>query len=162
MLRDGPAPPRPTYPPAQERALRTWIALTRCHAALSRADAQLIRRHGLTPPQFAVLEALYLHGSLPLSQLGERLLVTSGNITYVVDNLVALGYVARDRCATDRRIVYARLTPRGAALLEAAFPAHAEGIERLFEVLTAREQDELRRLLKKLGRATERGDVEGG
>ncbi len=113
----------------------------------------MIRRYGLTPPQFALLEALYHLGPLPLSQVSEKLLVTSGNVTYVVDNLCSLGLVVRERCASDRRVIYATLTSKGEALLDEVFPRHAAEVEQLFAALPPADQNELRRLLKRLGRA---------
>ncbi|MGE0353299.1 MAG: MarR family winged helix-turn-helix transcriptional regulator [Gemmatimonadales bacterium] len=141
------------YPPDQQLALRTWVALARCYASVARASDRLVRSYGLTPPQFALLEALYHLGRLPLSEIGQKLLVTSGNVTYVMDNLCQLGLVERERCDTDRRVVYARLTSRGEALIARTFPRHAEEITNLFAALSPAEQEALRGLLKKLGTA---------
>lgn len=113
----------------------------------------MIRAYGLTTPQFALMEALYHLGPLPLSEIGQKLLVTSGNVTYVMDNLCELGLVMRDRSPDDRRVIYARLTPKGEALIERIFPRHANEVRELFSVLTPEEQNQLRTLLKKLGRA---------
>ncbi len=141
------------YPPDQDRALRTWISLARCYASVSRSADRLIRAYGLTTPQFALMEALYHLGPLPLSEIGQKLLVTSGNVTYVMDNLCDLGLVERERSAADRRVTRARLTPKGDALIGQTFPRHAKEVFELFSVLSPDEQDLLRSLLKKLGRA---------
>ncbi|MEO8224460.1 MAG: MarR family transcriptional regulator [Gammaproteobacteria bacterium] len=146
-------PPDHSYPPEQDRALRTWISLARCYASVSRATDRMIRAYGLTTPQFALMEALYHLGSLPLSEIGQKLLVTSGNVTYVMDNLVELGLVSRERCESDRRVIYAKLTPKGEAMIERIFPRHANEVRELFAVLSPEEQNQLRDLLKKLGRA---------
>ncbi|MEO8200387.1 MAG: MarR family transcriptional regulator [Gemmatimonadota bacterium] len=111
----------------------------------------MIRSYGLTTPQFALMEALYHLGRLPLSEIGQKLLVTSGNVTYVMDNLCELGLVVRERCADDRRVIYAKLTPKGEALIDKTFPRHAAEILELFSALSPEEQDTLRALLKKLG-----------
>jgi MarR family transcriptional regulator, 2-MHQ and catechol-resistance regulon repressor len=142
-----------TYPPDQDRALRTWISLARCYASVSRAADRMIRSYGLTTPQFALMEALYHLGPLPLSEIGQKLLVTGGNVTYVMDNLCELGLVIRERCAADRRVIYAKLTPKGDALIARIFPTHAKEVQELFSVLSTEEQDSLRTLLKKLGHA---------
>jgi len=141
------------YPPDQDRALRTWISLARCFASVGHAADRMIRSYGLTTPQFALLEALYHLGPLPLSEIGQKLLVTSGNVTYVMDNLCQMGLVVRERCEEDRRVIYAKLTPKGEALIDETFPHHAEEIRDLFAVLSPEEQDSLRSLLKKLGAA---------
>lgn len=157
-------PPPPAAPPhgygaATGRALALWVALARCAASVHRVSARDIQRYGLTQPQFAVLEVLYHKGPLPLCAIGEKLLVTSGNITYVADQLEKAGYVRRERNAEDRRVVHARLTPKGAALLSRIFPEHAGAIARAAARLTPREQAALARLLKKWGRAVQAAGV---
>ena len=71
----------------EERALRLWIALARCYSTMSREISTRVTEYGLTTPQFGVLEALHHLGPLPLGELADKLLVTGGNITYVMDRL---------------------------------------------------------------------------
>ena len=97
-------PPARSYGAATDRALGLWVALARCAASVHRVSARDIQRHGLTQPQFAVLEVLHHKGPLPLCAIGAKLLVTSGNVTYVADQLEKAGYLRRERSATDRRV----------------------------------------------------------
>ena len=127
------------------------MALARCYSTITRAAARDVARHDLSLPQFAVLEALYHKGPLPLGEIGALLLVTGGNITYLVDHLEERGLVKRERKVNDRRVTYAALTPRGTALLDRIFPQHARYIGSLFATLDPDELAELRRLIKKLG-----------
>lgn len=147
---DVPAPR--TWGDSQERALRMWIALARCYASYARAVAFKVQEYDLTPPQFGVLEALYHLGPLSLGDLAGKLLVTGGNVTYVMDRLEEQGLVYRERSPADRRIIQAKLTERGHALIAEVFPGHGDFIEELSGALTAEEQEDLRALLKKLGR----------
>jgi MarR family 2-MHQ and catechol resistance regulon transcriptional repressor len=142
-----------SYGAAADRALNLWVALARCASTVSRISARDIQGYGLTQPQFAVLEVLYHKGPLPLNAIGEKLLVTGGNITYVADQLEQAGYLRRDRSAVDRRVVLATLTPKGGALLDHCFPQHALHMAEAAGALTPREQDALARLLKKWGKA---------
>jgi MarR family 2-MHQ and catechol resistance regulon transcriptional repressor len=148
-----PAAPRRSYGVATDRALNLWVALARCASSVARVSARDIQRYGLTQAQFAVLEVLYHKGPMPLCAIGEKLLVTSGNITYVADQLEAAGYLRRVRSPDDRRVVLAHLRPRGAALLKRIFPRHAVRIGDVARALGSREQVELARLLKKWGKA---------
>jgi MarR family 2-MHQ and catechol resistance regulon transcriptional repressor len=155
---DAPAPR--DWPDDQERALRLWIALARCYATYARAISCKIGEYGLTPPQFGILEALYHLGPLSLGDLADKLLVTGGNVTYVMDRLEEQGLVHRERSPVDRRIIQAKLTERGHALIAQVFPGHGAFIEELSAALSPQEQEELRALLKKLGRAIrERGAI---
>jgi MarR family transcriptional regulator, 2-MHQ and catechol-resistance regulon repressor len=78
--------------------------------------------------------------------------VTGGNVTYVMDRLEQQGLVERERSAEDRRVVRARLTAEGRQLVASVFPEHATAIAELARHLEPGEQEELRRLLKQLGR----------
>jgi MarR family 2-MHQ and catechol resistance regulon transcriptional repressor len=149
----GPDPaPRRSYGAEADRALNLWVALARCTASMSRVSAKDIQRYGLTQAQFAVLEVLYHKGPMPLCSIGEKLLVTSGNITFVADQLEKSGLVRRQRSTEDRRVTIARLTPKGEALMERHFPEHASVIAKAAGVLSPRDQASLARLLKRWGK----------
>ena len=144
---------------AQEDALRLWIALARCYSTFSRAVGLKIQEYGLTTPQFGVLEALYHLGPLSLGDLANKLLVTGGNVTYVMDRLEEQGYVYRERSPEDRRVIQAKLTEEGRALIRDVFPGHAEFVEQLTRHLQPMGRHELRHLLKKLGRGIAAEDL---
>lgn len=140
------------YPPAQVMALRLWIALARCYGTVHRAVAHKVDEYDLTTAQFGVLEVLHHLGPVTLGDLADKLLVTGGNVTYVMDRLQKEGLVTRRRCSQDRRVVWAQLTDEGKSLIEEVFPGHALYIEELVSELEPDERTELRRLLKKLGK----------
>jgi MarR family 2-MHQ and catechol resistance regulon transcriptional repressor len=79
--------------------------------------------------------------------------VTGGNVTYVMDRLEEQGLAYRERSPSDRRIIQAKLTHEGKALIARVFPEHGAYIEKLAGNLSVEEQDVARTLLKKLGRA---------
>lgn len=136
----------------EERALRLWIALARSTSTFTRVVAGRVLEYGLTLPQFGVLEALHHLGSMPLGELADKLLVTGGNVTYVMDRLEEQGLVSRTRCGKDRRVVWACLTDEGRSLITDVFPGHAAFVHDLVSVLAPDEQETLRTLLKKLGK----------
>jgi len=113
----------------QGTALRLWVTLARCHATYAKAVASKVQDYGLTPPQFGTLEALYHLGPLSLGELADKLLVTGGNVTYVMDRLQDQGLVYRYRRTDDRRVIEAKLTPEGRELVAEVFPAHASYME---------------------------------
>lgn len=140
-----------SYGAATDRSLRLWVALARCAASVHRVSARDIQRYGLTQPQFAVLEVLHHKGPLPLRVLGQKLLVTGGNVTYVADQLEKAGYLRRERSASDRRVIRGCLTAKGASLMARIFPEHARAITRAAAALSPRDQTALARLLVKWG-----------
>jgi MarR family transcriptional regulator, 2-MHQ and catechol-resistance regulon repressor len=145
--------------PAQERALKLWVVLARAYAAVERLTAADIARHDLTITEFGILEVLHHRGPLLLGEIQRKVLVTSGGITYLVDRLVEKGLVRREESPTDRRARFAVLTPAGSALIGRIFPDHATMLADVLSGLTAREQEEATRLLRRLGtHAAERAE----
>lgn len=136
----------------EEQALRLWITLARCYVTFSRAVACKVAEYDLTAPQFGVMEALYHLGPLSLGELAEKLLVTGGNVTYVMDRLEAQDLVVRERSGDDRRVVRAHLTSKGRSTMEGVFPGHVDFVRSLVNGLDPEDQVTLRSLLKKLGK----------
>lgn len=144
------------------QALNAYINLFRASDSLAaRANARL-EGAGLTTGQFGVLEALLHLGPLCQRDLGEKLLRTGGNITLVVDNLERDGLVRRERGRRDRRLVTVRLTRKGEKLIRKVFPGHAKAIAEEMNHLTNAEQEQLRRLCRKLGRGVAEKSNTGG
>jgi MarR family 2-MHQ and catechol resistance regulon transcriptional repressor len=141
--------------PKQVRALNAYIPLLRAANSLAARTAAAYEAAGLTVSQFGALEALLHLGPLCQRELGQKLLKSGGNITLVVDNLEKQGWVRRERRTDDRRMVTVRLTPAGRRLVARLFPAHAAAVAREMQHLSDSEQDELRRLCRKVGRRQE-------
>ncbi len=138
--------------PAEVRGLDVFIKLTRAtHAMLTRLEPN-ITRHGITGTQFGLLEALLHVGPLNQRELGEKMLMSKGNISIVVSNLAKQGLVKRVPDTSDRRRTVIHLTPAGRKLIAKIFPEQVKAILAEFSVLSAPEQDTLAALMKKLGR----------
>jgi MarR family 2-MHQ and catechol resistance regulon transcriptional repressor len=141
----------------REISLKLWVVLARAFRAMADRSRRDIERHGLTGSEFAVLEALHHKGDLPIGDLGDRVLLTSGSMTYVVDKLARRGLLSRRRCTQDQRVRYAAITPAGRRLLASIFPDHVEEIRRATAGLSAEEKRSATVLLKRLGLAAEHG-----
>ena len=132
-------------------SLKLFVVLSRAHRTITDKANQSIQRFGLNPTEFAVLELLYHKGTQPLQQIGGKILLASGSITYVVDKLEGKGLLARKACEKDRRVTYAELTDKGNELLNEIFPQHEHRIDELVAGLTKEEKEKAIQLLKKLG-----------
>ena len=154
--------PEPEYSPsgeeATQRALRLFVVLMRCSNAVAEQTRRDIAQYDLSASEFAVLELLYHKGPTLLGVIAERVLLTSGSMTYVIDQLEKQGLVQRIACPTDRRRIHADLTEAGRAKIAAIFPGHAERIRQAMAALSPQEQEEAIRLLKQLGLAQENSD----
>lgn len=134
-----------------EQSLKLFIVLSRAYRAVNDQVNKSIQSFGVNPTEFAVLELLYHKGDQPLQQIGEKILLASGSITYVVDKLEQKGLIVRKACEKDRRVTYASITEQGKAFIEEVFPQHAQTIHETVSGLTAEEKDKAIDLLKKLG-----------
>ena len=137
------------------RALNAYINLVRASDSVLSKIAVHLESERVTMGQFAVLEALLHLGPMCQHALAEKLLRSGGNMTLVVDNLQKHGWVKRQRQEKDRRMVEIHLTPKGRRLITRVFPEHAKVIARVMGELTPAEQEDLRRIARKLGRGAE-------
>ncbi|TQR11665.1 MarR family winged helix-turn-helix transcriptional regulator [Psychrobacillus soli] len=132
-------------------ALKLFVVLSRAHKVIHECTNQFFQENGLNPTEFAVLELLYHKGKQPLQQIGNKILLASGSITYVVDKLEGRGYITRVSSDTDRRVTYAEITKEGTTFMDELFPRHEQQLKQLMDVLSAEEKDQMIELLKKLG-----------
>ena len=126
---------------------------------LSDFDAT-VGRHGLT---FARYEALVLlafsrEGHLPMSKIGQRLMVHPTSVTNIVQRLVRQGLVEQAPNPADGRGMLAAITPAGRDVMEAATSDLVAGGFSLGS-LTPREHEQLFALLRKVRLAA--GDFSG-
>lgn len=134
-----------------DMALGVWVKLARAASTMGKLSSENIRAFGLTEPQFAALECLGHLGTLKLSVLSKKMLVSGGNLTIIIDNLEKERLVERIPSKEDRRAILVQLTSKGQKLFKDIFLKHAEFIANIASVLTEKEQQALANLLKKLG-----------
>lgn len=148
-------------PKHPDRSVRTWRSMVRGAAAVGQVLRRGLQDCGLSAAQLGVLGVVVEagDGGIKLSDIGERLLVTCGNITGLVDRLEEEGYVAREAHPSDRRAILAKSTPKGRGMYADIAPAHRERIVGIMSCLSTKEQKTLRKLL---GRVADRADTIGG
>ena len=132
------------------QALRLYVALTRTYKALLDKDQRNIRSYGLNTSEFGVLELLYNKGSHPIQQIGDKILITSGTMTYVIDKLEEKGLLVRRPCDNDRRIIYAELTETGKNKMTEILPNHYQALAESVDSLTSAEKEIMIEMLKKI------------
>lgn len=134
-----------------KQSLKLYIVLSRANKAINETTNQFFQDNGLNPTEFAVLELLFHKGMQPLQKIGNKILLASGSITYVVDKLEKRGLITRISCAEDRRVTYAQITPEGESFMGKLFPEHENHLHELLSALSIEEKDVAITLLKKLG-----------
>jgi DNA-binding MarR family transcriptional regulator len=135
------------------RGLQAWDALLRAHATLLRElETDLESRTGLALADFDVLAQLAIAGgSLRMTELADRALISRSGMTRRVTRLVHERLVRRDHADADGRGVVVGLTKAGLDRLTVAAPVHMRGVSDLFiKKLDDRELAVLERALVKV------------
>jgi MarR family 2-MHQ and catechol resistance regulon transcriptional repressor len=132
---------------------KLWVVLARAYGSLASYVEECIAAEGLCLSDFMVLEVLLHKGPMTISAIGEKVLLANASMTSAVDRLEERSFVFRQSSDTDRRIRLVNLTASGRSFISELYARHARDIEAVTSVLTKKEQDQLRSLLKKLGLA---------
>lgn len=135
---------------------KLMIVLSKMYRTFDEKMSRNIKELGLHPTEFAILGDLSKKGALPLQQLGRVGFITSGTITYVVDKLEELGYIKREKCEKDRRIIYANITELGQQVWEKAYQEHLKYLDYVFEDLVEEELEYMIQIVKKIGKSVEK------
>ncbi len=139
------AKPASSPQPELKQRLRLWIRLLRATRAIEAQVRDRLRvQFAMTLPQFDVMAALYREeAGMSMTELSRRLMVSNGNVTGIIDRLVAEQYVLRQAPEEDRRSFIVRLTPKGAARFAAVAAAHEQWVNALLADFDAQEMDML-------------------
>lgn len=141
-MSDAAAADRPRLPPGPTRErLRLWLRLLR---VTRQVEAELRRRlaaeFDITLPRFDVMATLYSDpAGMIMSELSRRLKVSNGNVTGIVDRLVAERLVIRTVPDGDRRASVVTLTEAGRRRFSAMAAVHNRWIDELLAGLSADE-----------------------
>lgn len=106
-------------------SLRELIAqVTALGVDVETISGRFAQAHDLHPTDVRALRVLAdATTAVTAGELGDRLGLTSGATTRVLDRLAAAGFLTRSRNGQDRRVVHVQMTARAWAAVE-AFSAH--------------------------------------
>ncbi len=111
---------------------------------------QETQAHGLTPVQYAALQAVCRGPGLDQRSLARTIGLDTSTTAGVIDRLEARGWLLRNPSAQDRRVRLLTPTDAGTALLGEVEPAMLRAQERMLAPLPSHEQAEFMRMLKVL------------
>jgi DNA-binding MarR family transcriptional regulator len=86
------------------------VALRRYGLENDRFDASVARAHDVSLAEMKAIDHIQAEGELTPRQLGERLSLSSGAVTAVIDRLERGGWVERRPHPSDRRSVVVRMS----------------------------------------------------
>ncbi|NBJ10841.1 MarR family winged helix-turn-helix transcriptional regulator [Microvirga arsenatis] len=151
-------------PEDHREELRLWLRLLTCTTLIEGEVRRRLReRFDVTLPRFDLMAQLEkAPDGMMLSDLSKRMMVSNGNLTGLVERLVASGHIARTVSPTDRRAMVISLTDTGRAEFRAMASEHEHWIADLFGDLTPKDRNELMRLLAKAKLSARRAIAGGG
>ena len=131
--------------------LRLWLRLFTCKELIeSEVRKHLREDFHFTLPRFDLMAQLdRAHKGMTLGELSQRMMVTNGNVTGLVERLVEQGLVDRRPSPEDRRAQIVSLTAEGRRLFRAMARANEEWIGDMFADLSNSDIEALLRLLAK-------------
>ena len=132
---------------SDSEAVRVWFRLIRLETRMRVAVADRLRRIGLSVPQCDVLTTLTEKEGVSQQDLAERLYVTKGNISGLIDRLAAADLVERRPMAADKRQHAIFLTPAGRGAAEKAIACQRAFIAETIGRLPAHKLSSLEQLL---------------
>lgn len=146
------APDLETAADRHEPELRLWLRMLTCTTMIEgEVRTRLRDAFDVTLPRFDLMAALdRAPEGLAMGELSRRLMVSNGNVTGVVDRLVAEGLVVREPSPHDRRSAVVRLTAAGRRQFRAMAAAHEGWIADMFAGLAPAD---VAALMDLLGRA---------
>jgi DNA-binding MarR family transcriptional regulator len=130
-------------------ALRLWLRLLTCTQLIEKQVRTGLRDDfSTTLPRFDLMSQLEREPQgMKMTELSRRMMVTSGNITPVTDQLVKEGLLERLSVDGDRRAWLIKLTPAGRALFKKMAKRHEAWIVQAFGALSDNELQHLHSLL---------------
>lgn len=138
--------------------LRVWFRFIRLHRRALNTVASELKTLGLSVPQFDLLSTLTEREGLSQQELAERLYVTKGNVSGLVDRMVEAGLVERRAIPGDRRSNALHLTPKGRDLAEKGIAAQRAYVHGTLGTLPPQDLADLERIVlawRELARAAE-------
>jgi DNA-binding MarR family transcriptional regulator len=131
--------------------LRLWLRIFTCKEVIEAEVRRRLRdRFNVTLPRFDLMAQLErAPKGMTLGELSQRMMVSNGNVTGLVERLVEQGLIDRRPSPKDRRAQIVSLTAEGRRVFRAMARANGEWIGQMFADLSSNDIDALLRLLAK-------------
>lgn len=129
--------------------LRAWLKILKTSSFIEKIIRERLRdKHATTLPRFDVMSALSrVRGGMKMSELSGVLKVSNGNVTGIIDRLVADGHVIRVAVKGDRRANLVKLTAPGRRQFDHYAVEHEAWVNEILNDLGANDIDALITLL---------------
>ncbi len=121
-------------PGDHEAELRLWLRLLTCTTLIENEIRQRLRTEfDVTLPRFDLMAQLdKAPNGMTLGELSQRMMVSNGNVTGLVERLVSLNLVERKPAPNDRRAMIVTLTAEGRRTFRSLARTHEGWIAEIF------------------------------
>jgi DNA-binding MarR family transcriptional regulator len=138
-------------PDDHKTELRLWLRLLTCTTLIENEVRRRLRdQFDITLPRFDLLAQLdRTPDGMTLGELSQRMMVSNGNITGLVDRLVGQGLIRRRPAPNDRRVQIVSLTAEGRRFFRAMARENAKWVGEIFADLS---QDDVKALMPVLAK----------
>ena len=127
--------------------------IARAYTLIENHVTQFLAAYNLSPAKFNILLAAKHVGKekgVPQNAISKLLLVTTSNITRMIDKLEKDEYVKRLNQKGDRRVNLIKITKKGSDLLDAIWPHYKEKVDKsVGSILSNPEKVQMNKLLEK-------------
>lgn len=143
--------------PVSKSRLRLWLQILKSSKIIeAQLRDQLRAEYQTTLPRFDVLAALHrAPDGLKMSELSGVLRVSNGNVTGIVDRLVADQLVQRVAVQGDRRAMRVQLSAHGRSYFETLAASHEMWVDNILQAL---EPNDIQALMQSLNKITDKSD----
>ena len=150
-------------PDDHKTELRLWLRLLTCTTLIETEVRRRLRdQFNITLPRFDLLAQLdRAPNGMTLGELSQRMMVSNGNITGLVDRLCEQGLIHRRPSPKDRRVQIVSLTAAGQKFFRGMARINADWIGEMFAGLSPKDIEALMPLLAKT-KASARKAIKNG
>jgi DNA-binding MarR family transcriptional regulator len=144
--------------------LRLWLRLFTCKEMIEAEVRRRLREtFDVTLPRFDLMAQLdRAPKAMTLGELSQRMMVSNGNVTGLVDRLVDQGLVSRRPSPKDRRAQLVSLTAQGRRFFRAMAHTNGDWIGEILADLSSSDIESLMRLLAKTKASAHKAIGNGG
>ena len=145
-------------PGDHQAELRLWLRLLTCTNLIEGEIRRRLRdTFDVTLPRFDLMAQLDKNpGGMTLGELSSRMMVSNGNVTGLVERLLAQGLLDRRPSPNDRRAQLVSLSSEGRRAFRAMARTHENWVAEMFAGLSPADIDDMMRMLAKAKLSTAR------
>lgn len=125
-----------------KQSLKALVVHLKANQFIKDAIRKDMLKHGLSMSEFMVLEVLYHKGPQTIQFIAKKVLLTSGTMTYVINQLEKKNKIIRSKSNEDLRISKISLSAKGKQLMDEVFKQHEKMIEEMFSPLSEKQLEQ--------------------